>query len=80
MIPTMLAVGLVVGLLPRWWPHNVAAVAGIGVLVSLAFGLLVGEPLGGGALALANTAIGVGLGRTLQLVVPPPGGRTHGAA
>ncbi len=71
MIPTMLVVGLGLGLaMPRRWPHALAVTAALAVLVSLAFGFLVGEPIGGGALALANTAIGVGLGRVAQLALP----------
>lgn len=73
MIPTMLVVGLALGLLPRWWPNGMAVTAGLAVLVSLAFGFLIAEPLRGGALALANTAIGIGLGRLVQVaVVRPP--------
>jgi hypothetical protein len=47
----------------------------LAVVVSLAFGLLVGEPVVSSLLALANTVIGLGLGRALQLVVPAPGAR-----
>jgi hypothetical protein len=66
MIPTMLVAGFVLGLLPRRWPHASAVVVGLAVLASLGFGLLVGEPRSGGVLALANVAIGVGVGRAAQ--------------
>lgn len=74
----MVVVGLVLGLLPRWWPESLAVMAALAVVVSLAFGFLVGEPLVGGALALANTTIGMGIGRAAQLVLlrrPAPGHR-----
>ena len=71
MIPTMLVVGLALGLLPRWWPSSLAVTALLAVVVSLAFGFLIGEPAGGGALALANAAIGVALGRLVQFAVVP---------
>ena len=80
MIPTMLVVGLALGLLPRWWPHSLAVTFGLAVLASLAFGFLIGEPAAGSALAMVNTVIGVGLGRAMQLIVPPPGGRRHRTA
>ncbi|WP_421118235.1 hypothetical protein ACE2AJ_12560 [Aquihabitans daechungensis] len=80
MIPTMLVVGMVLGLLPRWWPHSLSVTVGLAVVVSLSFGLLVGEPAAGSALALVNATIGVGIGRALQLIVPPPDGRRHRAA
>lgn len=72
MIPTMLAVGLIVGLLPRWWPRNLVVTGVLSLLVSLSFGAIIGEPAAGTALALANTAVGVAFGRLLQLVVPRP--------
>ena len=78
MIPTMLVVGLVLGFLPRWWPNSLAVTAALSVLVSLAFGLLIGEPVGGGAIALANTAIGVAIGRAAQLVILHPPQRRAG--
>jgi hypothetical protein len=80
MIPTMLVVGLGLGLLPRWWPHSLVVTAALAVLVSLGFGFLIGHPLVGGALALANTAIGVGLGRVVQPAVLRPRVRRRPAA
>jgi hypothetical protein len=65
----MLVVGLALGLLPRSWPQSLAVTAGLAVLVSLAFGFLVGEPVYGGALALVNAAVGAGLGRVAQRAV-----------
>jgi hypothetical protein len=70
MIPTMLVVGLALGLLPRRWPHSGAVAGGLAVLSSLGFGLVVGEPAYGGALALANAAVGLGLGRAVQWLLP----------
>ena len=74
-VPTMLVVGLALGLLPRWWPHSLSVAAALAVVVSVAFGFLVGEPAGGAALALANTAIGLGLGRLAQQVAFRPARR-----
>ncbi|MGN6693473.1 MAG: hypothetical protein ACTHN0_04795 [Aquihabitans sp.] len=75
MIPTMLVVGLALGLLPRRWPNALAVTTALAVLVSLAFGFLIGELLGGGALALANTTIGIALGELVQTVVASPAKR-----
>ena len=72
MIPTMLVVGLGLGLLPRWWPQSAAVTAALVVLVALAFGFLIDEPVGGGLLALANAAVGAGIGRAAQLLVLRP--------
>ena len=72
MIPTMLMIGLIIGLTPRWSPRYLVVVAVLSLLVSLAWGLVVGELAVGTAFAAANTLIGVTLGRLLQLVVPPP--------
>lgn len=72
MIPTMIATGLIIGLIPRWWPRNLVMIGVLSLLVSLAWGLVVGEPAVGTVLAIANTAIGIALGRLLQLVIPPP--------
>lgn len=80
MIPTMLVVGSALGLLPRWWPRSLRATALLALVVSAAFGLLVGEPLYGGALALANAAVGIGLGRLVQLAVLRPPAHRHRTA
>ncbi len=72
MIPTMLAIGLIIGLIPRWRPRNLVVIAVLSLLVSFAWGLVVGELAVGTALAAVNTVIGVTLGRLLQLVIPPP--------
>jgi hypothetical protein len=73
MIPTMLVVGLGLGLLvPRSWPRSLAVVSTLVVLLSFAFGFLVGEPVAGGALALVNAAIGAGLGWVAQGAVRTP--------
>ena len=66
MIPTMLVVGLALGLLPRRWPQSLGVTAALAVLVSLAFGFLIGHPIAGGAVALVNAAIGVAVGRAVQ--------------
>jgi len=71
----MLVVGLGLGLLPRWWSRSLGVAVVLAVLTSLGFGFVVGEPVGGTALALANTAIGVGVGRLAQLLVTPPARR-----
>lgn len=72
MIPTMMFAGLIIGLVPRWWPGNLAVVGVLSLLLSFAFGFAVGEPIAGTVLAVVNTAIGVALGRLLQLAVPSP--------
>jgi hypothetical protein len=78
MIPTMLVVGLSVGLVPRWWPQNFVVISTLTLLASLAFGVAIAEPVGGTALALANTAVGVALGRLVQRLIPPPADQPTG--
>lgn len=68
MIPTMIVVGLVLSLIPEHWDHRVPATAAVAVLGSLAFGLGVGESLGGTLLALVNVAVGVLVGLGLQKI------------
>lgn len=65
MIPTMLAIGLIIGLIPRSWPGNLVVIGVLSLLISVAWGLVVGELAVGTALAAANTVIGVALGRLL---------------
>jgi hypothetical protein len=80
MIPTMMVVGLVLGLFPRGWKARAVASAGVAVLASVAFGLLVEEPLAGSLLALANVSMGIaiGLGILALLQVVPRAARDAG--
>lgn len=75
MIPTMIAAGLIIGFIPRWWPRNLAVIVVLSLLsllASVAWGLVVEEPVFGTGLAIVNTVIGFALGRLLQLAIPPP--------
>ena len=45
MIPSLLVFGLIIGLLPRWWPRNLVVVTVVSALVSLVFGVGVGAPV-----------------------------------
>jgi hypothetical protein len=65
-IPTMIVVGLVLGLIPEHWGHRATATAAVAVLGSVAIGLAVGEALAGTLLALVNVAVGVLVGFGLQ--------------
>lgn len=62
MIPTMLVVGLVLGSVPPHWGHRWTAVTWLAGITSVGFGLLVGEPIGGTLVALANVAVGIACG------------------
>lgn len=66
MIPTMITVGLILGFIPQDWVHRATATATATVLTSVAFGLLISEPVSGSLLALANVAVGIALGFGLQ--------------
>ena len=66
MIPTMILVGLGLGLIPRQWERRVPATAVLSVLFALAWGVLVGAPLGGALFALVNIAVGIPFGIGIQ--------------
>jgi hypothetical protein len=75
MIPTLLLVGLVVGLLPRRWPNHLAVGTVILVLISVGWGIAVSkgavdpgpvDVLAGAALAFVNGAIGMAIGLGVQ--------------
>jgi hypothetical protein len=69
-IPTLILVGLGLGLMPWQWERRIPAIVALSLLIALAWGLLVGAPLGGALLALVNIALGIPLGlgvrRTVQ--------------
>lgn len=58
MIPTMILVGLVIGLLPLPRAHRVVLSAVLAVVVSFVWGIVVDEVVEGTLLALANVAAG----------------------
>lgn len=58
MIPTMILLGLILGLIPLGWGRRATVTAVVAVLGPLAFGLAVGELLDGTFLALTNVAVG----------------------
>ena len=66
MIPTMILVGLGLGLIPRQWERRVSATAVLSVLFAVAWGMLVGALFGGALLALVNIAVGIPLGLGIQ--------------
>ena len=66
MIPTLILVGLGLGLMPRQWERRVPAMVVLSLLMALTWGLLVGAPLGGALLALVNIALGIPLGFGIQ--------------
>jgi len=68
MIPTMILLGLILGLIPLGWGRRTIVTAAVAVLGSLAFGLAVGEFLGGTFLALVNVAVGLLVGLAIQKV------------
>jgi hypothetical protein len=68
-IPTMILVGLVIGLVPPHWDRRGTAIALTGVLGAVAWGLVVGEPIAGTVLAIPNVAVGVVVGLALGAVV-----------
>ncbi len=68
MIPTMMLLGLILGLVPLGWGRRATITAAVAVLGSVAFGLAVGELLGGTFLALANVAVGLLVGLAIQKV------------
>lgn len=68
MIPTMILLGLILGLISLGWGRRATVTAAVAVLGSLAFGLAVGEILDGTFLALANVAVGLLVGLAIQKV------------
>ncbi len=66
MIPTLVLVGLGLGLMPWQWNRRVPAIVALSLLMALAWGLLVGAPLAGALLALVNIALGIPLGLGIQ--------------
>lgn len=68
MIPTLIVLGLCLGLAPAHWERRVPVTLAIIILVSLAWGLLVEAPFGGALLALVNLGVGVGIGLACQIV------------
>ena len=69
MVPTMILVGVVIGLVPPHRERRGTAIVLTGGLASVAWGLLVGEPIAGTALAIPNVAVGVVAGLALGVVV-----------
>ncbi len=66
MIPTLVLIGLGLGLIPRQWERRVPAIVALSVLMALAWGVLVGALFGGALLALVNIALGIPLGLGVQ--------------
>ena len=62
----MILVGLGLGLIPRQWDRRVPATAVLSVLSALAWGVLVGAPLGGALFALVNIVVGIPFGIGIQ--------------
>lgn len=74
MIPTLIALGLVLGLVPAlrlWYKAGVTVVAAVGWAAYVAFGVdgSLGSVLLGFVLAVANTAIGIAIGMGVVALV-----------
>ena len=76
MIPTLIAIGLALGLATRRLGHPLTAAIVLGT--SLGWGLVVDEVLGGTLLGLANLIVGLVIGLGAVLLTQPASRRPVG--